>query len=145
MEYILLGDTQCRPSLFANLEFNMSTVKTDKQVSERLLNIDWGQAPSGRQEPAKLSAQVRVRIDDVFAHINAYRAIVDSGLNSESLLAQSLISQANAIFNQAFLNLQAIHGFEAVYADAPVEHAHMDDATDLVIAEVLKLQNIINA
>lgn len=133
------------PLLFLKPEFHMPPVKTDKQASERLLNIDWGQAPSGRQEPAKLTANVRVRIDDVFAHINAYRAIVDSGLNSESLLAQSLISQANAIFNQAFLNLQSLHGIEAVYADAPVHHAHMDDATDLVIAEVVKLQNIINA
>lgn len=123
----------------------MSPVKTDQQVSERLLNIDWGKPQSGRQEPVKLSANVRVRIDDVFAHINAYRAIVDSGLNSESLLAQSLISQANAIFNQAFLNLQSQYGIEAVYADAPVHHAEMDDATDLVIAEVIKLQNIINA
>ncbi|KAA0209639.1 hypothetical protein EDM80_14430 [bacterium] len=129
----------------------MPAIKSDAKQSERLLNIDWGQPQSGRQQPvaaaqapAKLSAQVRVRIDDVFAQINAYRAIVDSGINTESLLAQSLISQANAIFNQAFMNLQAIHGFETVYADTPVEHANIDDVTDLVIAEVLKLQSILN-
>ena len=130
----------------------MSAIKTDTHASERLLTIDWGQPPSGRQNPiadakapAKLTAQVRVRIDDVFTHINAYRAIVDSGINNESLLANSLISQANAIFNQAFLNLQAIYGFETVFADAPIEHANSsDDITDLVIAEVLKLQSIVN-
>ncbi|HRJ78125.1 MAG: hypothetical protein HPKKFMNG_01828 [Planctomycetes bacterium] len=129
----------------------MPAIKSDAKQSERLLNIDWGQPPSGRQQPvaaaqapARLSTQVRVRIDDVFAQINAYRAIVDSGINTESLLAQSLISQANAIFNQAFMNLQAIYGFESVFADTPVEHANIDDVTDLVIAEVLKLQSILN-
>ena len=122
----------------------MSAIKSDQQQSERLLNIDWGQAPSNRQPAARQPAQVSVRVDDVFAKINAYRAIVDGGINSESLLAQSLISQANAIFNQAFLNLQAIYGFDTVFADGPINHsADIEDVTDLVIAEVQKLQTII--
>ena len=80
----------------------MPAIKSDQQVSERLLSIDWGQAPSERRpavaQPAvDLRGQsVCVRIDEVFQHINAYRALIESGIAADGMLARSLTSQANA-------------------------------------------------
>lgn len=130
----------------------MPAIKTDNQVSERLLSIEWGQQPSNRQpavaEPAPdlRGKSVSVRIDEVFAHINAYRALVDAGIAADGMLARSLTSQANAIFNQAFVNLEQRFGFHKVYVDAPLTHEHPGaaDITEIVIAEVISLQNILN-
>jgi hypothetical protein len=94
----------------------MPVIKTDDKVSERLLSIDWGQ-PSARARAAEQPArdlkgkEVAVRIDEVFHHINAYRALIEAEVAGEGLLARSLISQANAIFNQAFVNLEKKHAF----------------------------------
>ncbi|MCA8919829.1 MAG: hypothetical protein KDB68_11525 [Planctomycetes bacterium] len=132
----------------------MPGIKTNDKVSERLLSIDWGQ-PSARQRAAKDTAPVRnlkglevsVRIDEVFHHINAYRALVEAEVQGEGLLARSLISQANAIFNEAFVNLEKRFGFAKVYVDGPVAGNQRagEDITDLVIEEVLALQNILDA
>ena len=132
----------------------MPGTKTDDKVSERLLSIDWGQ-PSARQRAAALpepardlkGLEVSVRIDEVFHHINAYRALIEAEVSGEGLLARSLITQANAIFNQAFVNLEKRHGFAKVYVDGPVtkDRRNAEDVTELVIAEVLALQNILDA
>ena len=134
----------------------MAAVKSGNKVSERLLSIDWGQPPSGRRpsvpepdvrpEPVpSFRVAVAVRIDDVFNHINAYRAILEGGIEGEGLLGRSLIRQANAIFNEAITNLQNRFGFRRVYMDSPVgARSECDDLTDLVIDEVLKLQNVLN-
>jgi hypothetical protein len=130
----------------------MPVIKTDDKVSERLLSIDWGQ-PSARQRAANQPArelkglEVCVRIDEVFHHINAYRALIEAEVQGEGLLARSLISQANAIFNQAFVNLEKRHGFSKVYVDGPVasERHAGEDITELVIDEVLAMQNILDA
>lgn len=128
----------------------MPSIKTDDKVSERLLSIDWGK-PDSERMPAAVperdlkGATVSVRIDEVFHHINAYRALIESDATGEGLLARSLISQANAIFNQAFVNLEKRHAFAKVYVDAPVGARNAEDITDLVIAEVLAMQNILNA
>jgi hypothetical protein len=130
----------------------MPVFKTDDKVSERLLSIDWGQ-PSARlraaaNQPVRelKGLEVCVRIDEVFHHINAYRALIEAEVQGEGLLARSLISQANAIFNQAFVNLEKRHGFAKVYVDAPVASGRKtEDITDLVIEEVLALQNILDA
>ncbi|MBX3459409.1 MAG: hypothetical protein KF696_05475 [Planctomycetes bacterium] len=125
----------------------MPTIKTDNQVSERLLNIDWGKPDSGRLTPQRdlRGATVAVRIDEVFHHINAYRALVESDAAPEGLLARSLIAQANAIFNQAFVNLEQRHGFAKVFVDPPTGATGLEDITDLVIAEVKTMQNILDA
>lgn len=124
----------------------MHGIKTDDHVSERLLTIDWGKPDSERLPAAPqrdlAGCTVSVRIDEVFHHINAYRAMIESG-STEGLLARSLISQANAIFNQAFLNLEQRHRFLKVYVDAPCSQRH-EDVTDLVIEEVRALQNILD-
>ncbi len=132
----------------------MPAIKTDNQISERLLSIDWGHQASDRQAavaPAQPLPELRghcvsVRIDEVFQHINAYRALVEAGIAADGMLARSLVSQANAIFNQAFVNLESRHGFTKVYVDAPLSHDHPNakDITELVIAEVAGLQNILN-
>lgn len=133
----------------------MPGIKTDDKISDRLLSIDWGQ-PSARQRAAAAARaaqaprdltglNVSVKIDEVFQHINAYRALVDAEIN-DGLLARSLISQANAIFNEAFVNLERRHGFKKVYVDAPVgKDPNIEDITELVIEEVLALQNILDA
>ena len=135
----------------------MAAIKTDKEISERLLQIDWGKPPSGRARGVDSGrakhapqvdysgADVGVRIDEVFSHINAYRALQECGLGSGGLLAQSLISQANAVFNQAFSNLKSRHGFNRVYVDAPFLGGHHDapDITGLVIDEVVELQGVL--
>lgn len=124
----------------------MHGIKTDDHVSERLLTIDWGKPDSERKPAAPqrelAGSTVSVRIDEVFHNINAYRAMLDSG-SSEGLLARSLIAQANAIFNQAFLNLEQRHRFMKVYVNAPVGSRY-EDVTDLVIEEVRALQNILD-
>lgn len=129
----------------------MSAIKTDQQVSDRLLQIDWGQPPSGRHDSiaaapprAPITTDVRVRLDEVFQHINAYRALVDSNAATDGLLARSLINQANAIFNQAVLNLQTRFNVETVYVDGPLNEADqtLDDITDWLIHEVQVLQNV---
>ncbi len=132
----------------------MPAIKTENQISERLLSIDWGQQASDRQAavaPAQPVIELRghtvcVRIDEVFQHINAYRALVEAGIAADGMLARSLVSQANAIFNQAFVNLESRHGFTKVFVDAPLTHDHPNakDITELVIAEVTSLQNILN-
>lgn len=130
----------------------MPAIKTDTQVSERLLSIDWGQQSSDRQAAVAAPAPdlrgkaVSVRIDEVFQHINAYRALVEAGVAADGMLARSLTSQANAIFNQAFVNLESRLGFTKVYVDAPLAHGHKgaSDITEIVIAEVISLQNILN-
>lgn len=130
----------------------MPGIKTDDKVSERLLSIDWGQ-PSARQkavaQPARdlKGLEVSVRIDEVFQHINAYRALIEAEVAGEGLLARSLIAQANAIFNEAFVNLEKRHGFAKVYVDGPVasEKRRAEDITEIVIEEVLALQNILDA
>lgn len=132
----------------------MPGIKTDQKISDRLLSIDWGQ-PSARlranqnatPETRDLTGlNVSVKIDEVFQHINAYRALVDAEVTGEGLLARSLISQANAIFNEAFVNLEKRHGFKKVYVDAPVgKDPNIADVTELVIEEVLALQNILDA
>ena len=68
-------------------------------------------------------------------------------MQGEGLLARSLISQANAIFNEAFVNLEKRFGFAKVYVDGPVAGNQRagEDITDLVIEEVLALQNILDA
>jgi hypothetical protein len=126
----------------------MPGTKTEGKTSHRLLSIDWGQKDSTRnpkvnQQRDLTGRQVCVRIDEVFHHINAYRALVDADAG-EGLLARSLISQANAIFNQAFVNLEARHKFSKVYVDGPVGGREgVEDITDLVIEEVLAMQNIL--
>jgi len=131
----------------------MPAVKTDDKVSDRLLSIDWGQQPSERRAqssarpaPALKGASVCVRIDEVFAHINAYRALIDAAVPRESMLARSLVAQANAIFNQAFVNLESRHGFARVFATGPLAAPRegCTDITDLVIDEVLSMQNILD-
>lgn len=133
----------------------MPGFKTDEKVSDRLLSIDWGQ-PSARLRKLRNSNRARpprdltgvnvsVRIDEVFKHINAYRALVEAEIVGAGLLARSLIAQANAIFNEAFINLEKRHGFKKVYVDAPVGDHNAEDVTDLVIEEVLVLQNILDA
>jgi hypothetical protein len=133
----------------------MSGIKTDDHVSERLLSIDWGKPPSGRQnwvKPSERNAVVRdlkgknvsVKIDEVFENINAYRALIEAEISQEGLLARSLISQANAIFNQAFVGLEKAHGFVKVYVDVPAGDHLSEDITDLVIEEVIRLQNILD-
>lgn len=130
----------------------MPAIKTDKQVSERLLSIDWGQQTSDRQPtvaaplPDLRGKSVSVRIDEVFSHINAYRALVEAGIAADGMLARSLVSQANAIFNQAFVNLESRLGFTRVFVDSPLaaENRNASDITELVIAEVVSLQNILN-
>lgn len=132
----------------------MPVIKTDDKISERLLSIDWGQqqsdrmpAPAAAPQPVVelRNAAVTVRIDEVFHNINAYRAFMESGISRESMLAKSLISQANAIFNQAFVNLESRHGFARVYMDVPMERAKsgMTDITELAVEEVLSLQSIL--
>lgn len=132
----------------------MAAIKTEGHTSERLLSIDWGKPPSGRQTVipeappfVPTSAKVRVRIDEVFAHINAYRALVDTGISHDGLLASSLIGQANALFNQAFLNLKTRYGLETVFVDPPLsaQEDSIEDVTELVVHEVLRLQNILGA
>ncbi len=132
----------------------MPGIKTDDHVSERLLSIDWGKPDSARQtrtpaqpRPARdlRGCNVCVQIDEVFHQINAYRALIDAEVAGEGLLARSLICQANAIFNQAFVNLERRHGFLKVFVDAPVGARNAEDITDLVIEEVLALQNILDA
>jgi hypothetical protein len=128
----------------------MPTIRTDGKASERLLSIDWGQPDSRRREPVQhrdlTATNVCVRIDEVFHHINAYRALIDAEVAGEGLLARSLINQANAIFNQAFINLEARHKFAKVFVDAPVNSREgTTDITDLVIEEVLSLQNILDS
>lgn len=132
----------------------MPGIKTDDHVSERLLSIDWGKPESARhatlttppQPPRDLVGRnVCVRIDEVFHHINAYRALINAGVAGEGLLGRSLISQANAIFNQAFVNLETRYRFAKVYVDAPVGARNTEDITGLVIEEVLALQNILDA
>lgn len=133
----------------------MSGIKTDDHVSERLLSIDWGKPPSGRQnwiQPSERKPVIRdlkgknvsVKIDEVFENINAYRALIEAEISQEGLLARSLISQANAIFNQAFVTLEKAHGFAKVYVDVPVGEHLSEDITDIVIDEVIRLQNILN-
>lgn len=129
----------------------MAATKTDRQVSERLLNIDWGQPPSGRLDPvspaparAPITTDVRVRLDEVFQHINAYRALVDANASANGMLARSLVNQANAIFNQAVLNLQTRFGIETVYLDGPLNPADpaLDDITAWLVREVQTLQSL---
>lgn len=134
----------------------MPAVKTDDKVSERLLSIDWGQPPSERRAavsaPVKPALQlakgatVSVRIDEVFQHINAYRAMIEADVPRESMLARSLVAQANAVFNQAFVNLESRYAFARVFVDSPLAHPRpgVSDITDIVIDEVLSLQNILN-
>ena len=91
-------------------------------------------------------ATASVKIDEVFSHITAFRAIVDNGIPETSLLGRSLRAQANAIFNQAFFNLQARLGFAEIYIDTPgnVERqGKLDDITEVVVHEVLRLQRIL--
>ncbi|MCK6439064.1 MAG: hypothetical protein L6Q71_02545 [Planctomycetes bacterium] len=91
-------------------------------------------------------ATAAVRIDEVFQHITAFRAIVDNQIPESSLLGRSLRAQANAIFNQAFFNLQARFGFAEVYVDTPgngMRRADTNDITDVVVHEVLRLQRIL--
>ncbi len=137
---------------FTTAEVPMPAIKTDNQVSERLLSIEWGQTASDRQPAVAAPAPdlrgktVSVRIDEVFQHINAYRALVEAGVSADGMLARSLTSQANAIFNQAFVNLESRFGFTKVFVDAPLNHEHPNaaDITSIVIAEVISLQNILN-
>ncbi|MCC6575460.1 MAG: hypothetical protein IT462_16910 [Planctomycetes bacterium] len=130
----------------------MPATKTERQVSERLLTIDWGQPPSGRHDaiagaPARapITTDVRVRLDEVFQHINAYRALVDSAAPVDGLLARSLVNQANAIFNQGVLNLQKRFNIETVYVDGPLNEADqsLDDITAWLVHEVQALQNVV--
>jgi hypothetical protein len=134
----------------------MPAIKTDDKVSERLLSIDWGQPPSERRPavsaaakpaPQLKGATVSVRIDEVFHHINAYRAMLEADVPRESMLARSLIAQSNAVFNQAFVNLESRYEFSRVFADAPLAQPRpgVADITDLVIDEVMSLQTILNA
>ncbi len=129
----------------------MPATKTERQISERLLNINWGQPPSARQEAvadapmrAPITTDVRVRLDEVFQHINAYRALVDSGASVDGMLARSLVNQANALFNQAVLNLQTRFNVETVYVDGPLNEADqaLDDITGWLIREVQTLQQV---
>ena len=133
----------------------MPAIKTDDKVSERLLSIDWGQPPSERRAavsaplkplPSLKGATVSVRVDEVFQHINAYRAMIEADVPRESMLARSLVAQANAVFNQAFVNLESRFAFARVFADAPLAPARpgVADITDIVIDEVLSLQSILN-
>jgi hypothetical protein len=131
----------------------MPGIKTDDHVSERLLSIDWGKPDSNRQPeipaqdppPRDLKGRcVCVRIDEVFHHISAYRALIDAEVEAEGLLARSLIAQANAVFNQAFVNLEKRHGFSKVFVDAPVGARNIDDITGLVIQEVHALQRMLD-
>lgn len=126
----------------------MAAIKTDKQVSERLLNIDWGQPPSDRM-PAVAAPDVRgmavaVRIDEVFQNINAYQAMLGAGVPQESMLGRSLVAQANAIFNQACVNLEQRMGFSRVFVASPVHQPRDVDITPQVIDEVISLQRILN-
>ena len=91
-------------------------------------------------------ATASVRMDEVFGHITAFRAIVDNEIPESSLLGRSLRAQSNAIFNQAFFNLQARLGFDEVYVDTPgnvIEKDNVEDITEIVVHEVLRLQRIL--
>lgn len=129
----------------------MPAVKSDNAVSERLLNINWGKPDSNRQPAVAPQRDLRgknvcCRIDEVFQHINAYRAIIDAGVTTESLLAKSLISQANAIFNEAFVNLERRYAFARVFVDAPLGARNgAEDITEIVIQEITALQNILSS
>jgi hypothetical protein len=124
----------------------MPGIKTDDHISERLLTIDWGKPDSERRQaapqPDLAGRNVSVRIDEVFQSINAYRALID--VAESSLLTRSLISQANAIFNQAFINLEQRHHFAKVYVDPPLGNHDSVDITDFVVDEVRALQNILD-
>jgi len=87
---------------------------------------------------------VSVRIDEVFAEIRPYRALIDGQVKGGSMLGRSLLAQANAIFNTAFLNLQVEFGFTQVLCDAPLAapSPDHDDITDWAIAEVKRLQRL---
>ena len=94
-----------------------------------------------------VAPQVSVRVDEIFQHITAFRALVDNGIPEESLLGRSLRAQTNAVFNQAFFNLQARYGFAEAFVDAPLGEVNDGkptmDITDVAISEVLRLQRII--
>lgn len=127
----------------------MPTIKSNAEISERLLSIDWGQE-SARQRKADQEVpdvkgqDVQVRVDEVFSHINAYRAIVEAGVAQDGMLARSLIQQANAVFNDAFANLERQMGFRRVFVDSPVGNkSNITDITEWVINEVESLQSIL--
>ena len=91
-------------------------------------------------------ATATVQIDEVFQHITAFRALIDNEIPESSMLGRSLRAQANAVFNQAFFNLQARYGFAEVYIDAPGDDVEIDnqlDITNVVTHEVLRLQRIL--
>ena len=103
------------------------------------------QAPAMRLVSSLPATQaVTVRIDEVFAEIRPYRALVDGQVAGASMLGRSLLAQANAIFNTAFLNLQAEFGFTQIFCDTPgaPASAEMDDVTEWAIAEVRRLQRL---
>lgn len=91
-----------------------------------------------------MTSSVTVRIDEVFAEIRPYRALVDGQISSASMLGRSLLAQANAIFNTAFLNLQSEFGFTQIFCDAPgaAPSPEMDDVTEWAIAEARRLQRL---
>lgn len=91
---------------------------------------------------------VTLRIDEVFASIAPYRALTENSIDERSLLGRSLLAQANAIFNTAFLNLQQRIGFVDVYAASPFgddddDSAPRWDVTSAAVNEVLRLQRLI--
>jgi hypothetical protein len=131
----------------------MPAIKTDREISERLLSIDWGQEDSLRQVaaatelPEVRGQSVRLRVDEVFGRINAYRALRELGVAGAGLLGRSLISQANAVFNAACVALEERLGFTRVYVDPPLgsPQATLQDITDLVIAEINAMQNLLDS
>lgn len=95
----------------------------------------------------RTEATASVRIDEVFNHIAPYRALIDNGVSSASLLGRQLMAQANALFNTAFLNIQARYGYADIYVDAPIHDEELpesrEDITALAVHEVLRLQRLI--
>jgi len=102
-------------------------------------------------EPAAVAettcATASIRIDEVFNHIAPFRALHDNGVSPSSLLGRQLMAQANALFNTAFINIQARYGYADIYVDAPVREeelpAEREDITSIAVHEVLRLQRLI--
>ncbi|MCA8940289.1 MAG: hypothetical protein KDB07_10790 [Planctomycetes bacterium] len=88
-------------------------------------------------------APARVQIDQVFRYIAPYAAVIDNKISETSLLGRSLLAQANAVFNTAFLNLQAKLGYSDIYADTVSNDNSYFDITEFAIEEVMRLQRLV--
>lgn len=133
-------EAEVLPGIAGNLAVALNALESD--LSATLVDTYEPETPT-----APRTESVSVRIDEVFQQIRAYRAVIDNRISENSLLGRSLLAQANAVFNTAFLNLQARFGFIDIYADAPgaARRADMDDATAYAVEEVLRLQGLLSS